>query len=110
MAPQFSQGNCPFLAKIIKDFGMSVPSAKNLWRVLAVISVVVFAYATVLGKLTRDWWTDENYSHGLLIPFVIGYVLWIQRDKFASEPLQPSLFWGSAAVLFALFALWDGVP
>jgi exosortase len=88
---------------------MSVPASKNLWRALAIISVVIFAYATVLGKLTHDWWTDENYSHGLLIPFVIGYVLWIQRDKFASEPLQPSLFWGSAAVLFALFALWAGV-
>jgi len=54
---------------------MSVPASKNLWRALAIISVVIFAYATVLGKLTHDWWTDENYSHGLLIPFVIGYVL-----------------------------------
>src|SRR6266436_3500578 len=88
---------------------MSVPAPKSLWRALAIISVVIFAYATVLGKLTHDWWSDENYSHGLLIPFVIGYVLWLQRDKFASEPHQPSLFWGGTAVLFALFALWAGV-
>ncbi len=79
---------------------MSVPATKNLWRALAIVSVVIFAYATVLGKLTHDWWTDENYSHGLLIPFVIGYILWLQRARFASESFQPSLFWGGGAILF----------
>ena len=88
---------------------MSVAPPKNLWRAFALISVVIFAYATVLGKLTHDWWSDENYSHGLLIPFVIGYILWLQRTAFARESFRPSPFWGGAAVLFALFALWAGV-
>jgi len=88
---------------------MSVPAPKNLWRVFALISVIIFAYATVLGKLTHDWWSDENYSHGLLIPFVIAYILWLQRATFTRESFRPSPFWGGAAVLFALFALWAGV-
>ena len=88
---------------------MSVPAAKKLWRGLAISLAIAFAYATVLAKLFRDWWSDENYSHGLLIPFIIGYILWTQRDKLARVPANSSLLWGGAAILFALFALWAGV-
>jgi exosortase len=95
--------------KTFKEFGMSVLTAKNLWRVLAVISALIFVYAFVLAKLSRDWWSDENYSHGLLIPFVIGYILWAEREKLRQGPYKPSMIWGGAAILLALFALWTGV-
>jgi exosortase len=87
---------------------MSVTAPKYLWRVLAISAALVFAYATVLRKLGVDWWTDENYSHGLLIPFIIGYILWSNRQRFSQEAPRPSLFWGGSAVLVALFALWGG--
>jgi len=87
---------------------MSVPATKYIWRVLAISSALIFAYATVLAKLGHDWWTDENYSHGLLIPFVIGYMLWSQRDRLARQPIRPSLLWGAAVVVCALIGLWAG--
>jgi exosortase len=87
---------------------MSVPTSKYLWRVLAISTVIVFAYATVLIKLGNQWWVDENYSHGLLIPFIIAFILWARRDRLASEPAQPSVLLGGAVVLFALFSLWIG--
>src|SRR3982751_4300854 len=87
---------------------MSVIASKNLWRVLAVSAALVFAYATVLRKLGFDWWTDQNYSHGLLIPFVIGFILWSTRDRFKQTPTRPSTVWGMALVLFAFAALWAG--
>ena len=88
---------------------MSVPATKKLWQGLAIGFAIAFAYATVLAKLGRDWWNDENYSHGLLIPLIIGYILWIQRDKLARVPVNSSVLWGGAAILFASFALWAGV-
>ena len=87
---------------------MSVPASKYLWRVLAISIAIVFAYATVLVKLGNQWWVDENYSHGLLIPFIIAYILWARRERLASEPARPSVLLGGAVVLFALFALWVG--
>ena len=90
---------------------MSVPAAatRHYWRAFAIISAILFTYAAVLVKLSRDWWFDENYSHGLLVPFIIGYIIWSQRDKFAAQPARPSVLLGGLAVLFALFALWTGV-
>ncbi|HKG47092.1 MAG TPA: exosortase [Pyrinomonadaceae bacterium] len=88
---------------------MSVPATKKLWQGFAISFAIIFAYATVLVKLFHDWWTDENYSHGLLIPFIIGYILWVQRDKLAGGRARSSMLWGGAAVVCALFALWAGV-
>ena len=88
---------------------MSVPATKKLWQGIAISFAIVFAYATVLVKLAHDWWSDENYSHGLLIPFIIGYILWTQREKLARVPVRSSSFLGGAAVIAGLFGLWAGV-
>ena len=86
-----------------------VPATNKLWRGLAISFAIAFAYATVFVKLFRDWWNDENYSHGLLIPVIIGYIIWSQRDKFARVPVRPATLLGAVAIVFALFALWAGV-
>jgi exosortase len=88
---------------------MSVPANRKLWQGLAISFAIAFAYATVLAKLFHDWWNDENYSHGLLIPFIIGYIIWVQRDKLAQVSTRSSVLWGGAAVVCALFALWAGI-
>ena len=88
---------------------MSVPATKHYWRAFAIISAVLFTYAAVLVKLSSNWWTDENYSHGLLVPLIVGYILWLERDKLAAEPARPWTLLGGLTVAIALFALWIGV-
>jgi exosortase len=87
---------------------ISIPASKHAWRILAISSALVFVYATVLVKLGHNWWTDENYSHGLLIPFIIAYIVWSQRERFARATQRPAMVMGLTAVLAALFALWAG--
>ena len=88
---------------------MSVPAPRNLLQPLAVISALAFVYAGMLSKLGYDWWTDANYSHGLLVPVIIAYILWTERVRLSRISPRPSLFWGGAAVVCALFALWAGI-
>lgn len=83
-------------------------SAGKIWKPLLVAAAVAFAYWGVLARLGRFWWDDENYSHGLLIPFVIGYILWAERDKLANAVGRPRAALGAAAVVAALLALWVG--
>ena len=87
---------------------MSVPASKNLLKPLAVAAALAFAYFNVLKKLGYDWWTDENYSHGLLIPLVIGYILWTEREHLSRVKQRASLLWGGLIVAFAMLALWAG--
>ena len=87
---------------------MSVTASKSLWRFLAVSAALVFVYGFVLMKLGHDWWTDENYSHGLLIPFIIGYIVWAQREHFTGDKTRPGTLLGGSLVVLALLMLFAG--
>ena len=81
---------------------------KTLWKPFLIAAALAFLYANVLVKLGRDWWTDENYSHGLLVPFVIGFIVWSEFDLLKKSLETPRVWFGFAMVLFALFLLLAG--
>jgi exosortase len=87
---------------------MSVLAPRQLWKPIVIIAALGFVYASVLVKLGRDWWEDENYSHGLLVPFIVGYILWSERDRLRRTLARPGLWWGGVAVVSALLMLWAG--
>ncbi|HQZ96589.1 MAG TPA: EpsI family protein [Pyrinomonadaceae bacterium] len=80
----------------------------NIVKAAAISVAIAFLYATVLTKLGRDWWSDENYSHGLLVPFVIGMIVWKEWDGFKSISKKPALLLGGLAIAFSLFLLFAG--
>jgi exosortase len=87
----------------------STINLKNLWKPFAVALAIGFLYAGVLAKLGRDWWTDENYSHGLLVPFVIAFIVWSEFDELKKAARDASFRFGFGLVLFALFLLLGGI-
>jgi exosortase len=89
---------------------MSVPSIRLLWKPAVIVAAIAFLYLQVLLKLGNDWWSDENYSHGLLVPFIIGFILWTERGRLegAARSGRPLMWLGIAAILLALLALWAG--
>jgi exosortase len=55
-----------------------------------ILSGVAIAYSDVLADLVRAWSTDDNYSHGFLIPPIAAYLAWERRHRFWAAPLRPS--------------------
>ncbi len=86
----------------------SAVNFKSLWKPFLIAAALAFVYATVLAKLGFDWWTDENYSHGLLVPFVIGYIVYLEFDDLKKAVSKPSIFAGFGLITFALFLLLGG--
>ena len=60
----------------LKNFG---------WRGWLLVAVLVALYAPVLLRLVRQWYTDPDYSHGFLVPFLSAYLIWQRRDKLAKS-------------------------
>ena len=81
---------------------------QKLWRPAILAAALVFLYANVLAKLGFDWWTDENYSHGLLVPFVIGFIVWSEFDELKKAAGKSSVLFGFALILLALLMLLGG--
>lgn len=81
---------------------------KSFWRPGLILLGLAFLYATVLMRLAEHWWTDENYSHGLLVPFVIAFVIWLRLPVFKNLKLAPSVWAGGMMVVTALAMLLAG--
>jgi len=59
---------------------------------LALIAIVVaiFAFSGALGELVHRWTSEEEYSHGFLIPAVSVWLLWNRRDVLLASFGRPS--------------------
>jgi len=83
-------------------------NTQKLWQPVLIAAALAFLYASVLAKLGFDWWTDENYSHGLLVPFVVGFIGWTEFDELKKVAGRPQIFLGGALVLLALLMFLGG--
>ena len=72
---------------------------------LAVILAVT--YRGVLADLVRQWWDDENYSHGFLVPVFSAYVVWERRAELAAAP-RDGTWWGLPVLVAGIAALIVG--
>jgi len=63
----------------------------------AVVSVAfIWNYRSGLADLWDLWQKSDEYSSGLLVPFLAIYVLWSRRHDIAKCPVRPSM-WGLVA-------------
>ncbi len=86
-----------------------LPTKNNLtFKTVAVVGAFAFLYATVLAKLGRDWWSDENYSHGLLVPIVIAFITWREWGDLKSTVTKSPAWFSVTAVMLALLMLAAG--
>ena len=71
-------------------------------------AAAAFLYAAVLWRLVQVWWTDENYSHGLLLPFVIAFLLWVEFPRWARVEFRAAVGLGVGLIAVALLFLFVG--
>jgi exosortase len=69
------------MAALIPERSRSPIQAKSLvpWVIITILLVVL--YADVIQKWALDIWNDQNYSHGMLIPFISLYLIWQRFDR-----------------------------
>jgi exosortase len=81
---------------------------RRQWVALTLLAASFGAvYGQVLVRLAYDWWHDDNYSHGFLIPPLALYLAWDRRDRLTAAIVKPALS-GLAVVLAGLAVLVAG--
>jgi exosortase len=68
--------------------------------VATAILALLWSYWPSFVDLWRIWQRSDEYSSGLLVPFLAVYILWSRRDKIKKVPIRPCL-WGALAFVFA---------
>lgn len=73
---------------------MNTMNNKSIYLQLLILAISFFLlFNHTIVKLIGDWSTDDNYSHGFLIPFIAGYMIWHIKDKISWESLKVN-YWG----------------
>jgi len=61
-----------------------------LVRLALVALAFAFAYSPVVPLLISTW-SYPDFSHGVIVPFVSLYLVWIRRSSLRDLPFEPSL-------------------
>lgn len=81
----------------------SAPDKNAIIVLLVSIALLLFAHSNAASNLIAAWQTDE-YSHGLLIPFISGLIAWHILTK-ARPAVAPSWWGASLLCICGLFLL-----
>jgi exosortase len=58
-------------------------------QALALAALLAWAYARTFATLWSTWRTNDNYSHGPLVPLTALALVWLRREKLRALPLMP---------------------
>ena len=86
------------------------PVPRNLpyWEAGVLAALTLWLYAPILLRLSHQWWTDPNFSHGFFVPAFSLFVLWQNREKLQNIPRKPSSL-GLPIIILSLCTLILGV-
>ncbi len=80
----------------------------------AFLLVAWMPYAAGYGAFRRSMlqemlmrWKDPTWQHGALLPFIVGYLIWLRRDEAAKLPPSSSRS-GFVLIVIALFFYFAG--
>jgi len=73
----------------------------------ALLVAFAWAYRPVLADLWTVWMQNDNYSSGVLVPFLAGYVVFSRRHELARMSLAPSS-WGLALIIIGFILRFAG--
>jgi exosortase len=60
------------------------------YRVLVIFFLWCLASAPVFPELVRDYFSNPDNSHGLLVVFIAGYMAWQRKDQIRDAQKYPS--------------------
>jgi len=79
-------------------------------QLFLVLPLLAGMYYRIVPDMVKDWYHDENYSHGFLVPLIAGYFLWQRWPDLKERMVKPD---GAGLVVivlgvFQLLVAWLG--
>lgn len=72
-----------------------------LFTSVLVVALLSYMYADSLVFLFSRWLGTEDYSHGIFVPFISGYLIWQSRHRLSQASKEKS-WWGLAVIALGL--------
>ena len=69
-----------------------------------VLGCLVFSYWGIVQEMVKQWLSNEDYSHGLLIIPIAAYLVWQRRSQLKAAEVRPD--WRALPVLVFAIAVF----
>ncbi len=82
----------------------------RVWQVLGIITILALAivYKNTMQWEWAAWWREESeYSHGILVPFICGFLIWLDGKRISKVPVRPNLL-GALVILPMILVQFAG--
>lgn len=66
---------------------------------VVVLAALLWSYWPTILDLARIWKQSDEYSCGMLVPFLAVYVIWVRREEIGSAELRSAVLWGAGVFL-----------
>jgi len=68
---------------------VSATQPKTAWMIWCTLSCALFVlFGAFLSNLWRAWLEDPEFSHGILIPFIVSYLIWTRRERLRNQRID----------------------
>jgi exosortase A len=71
---------------------------------LLLIGALLFLFRDTLGAMVAIWLRSDTFAHAFLVPPIVVWLIWRQRDKLAQLPSRP--VWWMVLPMAAMALLW----
>lgn len=65
---------------------------ENKFWLLAVAALLFWIYYPIYPLMVSEWYNDQNFSHGFLVPLISGYFLYQSMGELRETPVSGSLY------------------
>jgi exosortase len=67
----------------------NITDKKTIWKATFLALLFIGLYYQIIFFMVKAWYTDSDYSHGFLIPFISAYIIWTNREKIFTIRIKP---------------------
>ena len=64
---------------------------KNKFELLIFVLLLALVYHSIVLAMISEWYGDDNYSHGFLVPFIAGYLVFMRKSELLGAEVSPSI-------------------
>lgn len=83
-------------------------SPMRMWRdtlalIALTLAVLGYCYRETFMAMAEIWWRSETYTHGLLVPFISGWLVWRSRHRI-TRLMPQAWLWPLVLLGISVFA------
>jgi exosortase A len=92
--------------------GGSADLAARAWRqamvfLIGLLGLALALYWRTASEMAGIWWRSDTFAHAMLVPPLVGWLVWRERARWLHLPPRPTA-WAVPAVALAAALWWVG--